>query len=135
MSDDLKKRLQYCSAYGTTARERIAATLGLSRIAELEAQLAAETTSSECCREDARALESCAPFDELQRQNELLEAQLKAAREALEFYRDAFQFVPRRTKTGIDLSIWRAKDALLEDCGERAIAALDPKPTATGETP
>lgn len=46
------------------------------------------------------------------------------ARKALEFYRDGFQFHPKRSKTGIDLSEWKPKDALLEDCGEVARSAL-----------
>lgn len=89
MSDDLKKRLQYCSAYGTTARERIAATLGLSRIAELEAQLKA---ADEAAFEAAWAMR---PLD-------LNESSGKS--------RAWFWW-------------------------QKAIAALDPKPTATGETP
>jgi hypothetical protein len=44
--------------------------------------------------------------------------------QALQFYCDAFQFHPKRSATGIDLSTWKPKPELLEDCGERARAAL-----------
>lgn len=93
-SDDLKKRLQYCSAYGTTARERIAATLGLSRIAELEAQL-------------------------------------KAVREALA---DEAAFEAAWAMRPLDLNESSGKSRAWF-WWQKAIAALDPKPTATGETP
>ncbi len=43
---------------------------------------------------------------------------------ALEFYRAAFQFHPKRSSTGIDLSAWLPKTVLLEDCGETARAVL-----------
>lgn len=46
-------------------------------------------------------------------------------REALEFYRDGFQYHPKRSKTGVDLSEWKPKQILLDDCGERALAALE----------
>lgn len=45
-------------------------------------------------------------------------------REALQFYRDGFQYHWRRSETGIDLSQWRPKQELLDDCGNRAIEAL-----------
>lgn len=97
MSDDLKKRLQYCSAYGTTARERIAATLGLSRIAELEAQLKV-------------SMEALANLPEYL---DGLECDLIAL--DLDF----------KLKDIVQPGIW----------ADRVRAALDPRPTATGETP
>lgn len=44
---------------------------------------------------------------------------------ALIFYRDGFTLHPKRTITGIDLSTWKPKKTLLEDCGEVAISALE----------
>lgn len=59
------------------------------------------------------------------------EALLAAGREragrmekALAFYRDGFQYKPKRTRTGVDLSTWEPTPALLDDCGETARAAL-----------
>jgi hypothetical protein len=52
------------------------------------------------------------------------QAQIAAARSALEFYKDGFKYHPRRSKTGINLSECKPTDALLEDCGERALQAL-----------
>lgn len=54
---------------------------------------------------------------------------IREMEKALEFYRDGFAYFPKRTKTGIDLSEWRPKPVLLDDCGERAKRAL----TAPGE--
>lgn len=51
-------------------------------------------------------------------------AQSDEALKALEFYRDGFQYHPKRSKTGINLSEWKPKEALLEDCGERARSVL-----------
>lgn len=52
------------------------------------------------------------------------QAQLAEARRVIEFYRDGFQYHPKRTKTGINLSEWKPKKALLDDCGEIARAFL-----------
>lgn len=57
-----------------------------------------------------------------------LEAKLAAANKALEFYRDGFKYHPKRTATGINISEWKPTNALLEDCGETARAALEAKP-------
>lgn len=46
-------------------------------------------------------------------------------REALTFYRDGFQLHPKRSRTGIDLSEWRPTQALLDDCGNTAMNALE----------
>jgi len=53
-----------------------------------------------------------------------LRTEVERLREALTFYRDGFQYHPKRTKTGINLSEWKPTEALLDDCGERARAAL-----------
>jgi len=50
--------------------------------------------------------------------------QMVAIKSALEFYRDAFQFHPKRGPTGVDHSEWKPKPILIEDCGNRAIEAL-----------
>lgn len=52
------------------------------------------------------------------------DSKLEAYRKALEFYRDGFQFVPKRSSLGVNLSTWIPKEALLEDCGEVAKQAL-----------
>ncbi len=43
---------------------------------------------------------------------------------ALEFYRDAFEFHPKRSVTGVDQSEWKPRAELIDDCGNRALAAL-----------
>lgn len=52
-------------------------------------------------------------------------ADWKRMREALEFYRDNFVKHYKRGPTGIDHSTWKPTEALLDDCGERARAALE----------
>lgn len=52
----------------------------------------------------------------------------KRMREALEFYRDNFVKHYKRGPTGLDHSTWKPTEALLDDCGERALAALEPSP-------
>lgn len=52
------------------------------------------------------------------------DSKLEAYRKALEFYRDGFQFIPKRSRLGVNLSTWIPKEALLEDCGEVAKQAL-----------
>lgn len=59
----------------------------------------------------ARCLDKLAAFNEL-------------ATPALEFYRDAFQFHPKRGPTGVNQSEWRPKPVLLDDCGNQALEAL-----------
>lgn len=43
---------------------------------------------------------------------------------ALEFYRDGFEYHPKHSRTGLNLSVWRPKQALLDDCGNLALEAL-----------
>lgn len=52
-------------------------------------------------------------------------SETRALRDALAFYRDGFQLHPKRTRTGIDLSEWKPKKALLDDCGNIALNALE----------
>ncbi|QPF81714.1 Lar family restriction alleviation protein [Bradyrhizobium genosp. L] len=54
-------------------------------------------------------------------------------REALEFYRDNFKLHQKRTRMGVGLSEWKPTEALLEDCGERARAALQPAQSGEGK--
>ena len=66
------------------------------------------------------------------------EDEIERLRAALAFYRDGFFYEPKRSKTGIDLSEWKPKEALLEDCGNRALEALTPpaaRPPAASRRP
>jgi len=47
-----------------------------------------------------------------------------ALREALAFYRDGFAKEYKRGPTGLSHNTWNPTEALLEDCGETARAAL-----------
>jgi multidrug resistance efflux pump len=103
------------------------------RIGQLEAELAearAQIAAKDAMLDRLRL--------ELDRAGELIDAdllaravkaedQIAAKDAALAFYRDGFFYEPKRSKTGIDLSEWKPKEALLEDCGNRASAALKGK--------
>ena len=56
---------------------------------------------------------------------EAAEAENARLREALEFYRNGFERKAKRSRTGLLLSVdYTPTQALLDDCGNRAIAAL-----------
>ena len=56
---------------------------------------------------------------------EAAEAVNARLREALEFYRNGFERKAKRSRTGLLLSVdYTPTQALLDDCGNRAIAAL-----------
>jgi hypothetical protein len=126
MTDDLKERLEANTAVlskaGFVTVEGRLLVEARDRIAALEAQSAAHKESAQNA------------LDEVVRERTArhsLEAQLAEARKALEFYRDSFQFHPKRSATGINLSTWLPKSCLLEDCGETARAFLNPKDSAS----
>lgn len=50
---------------------------------------------------------------------------LPTSEAGLAFYRDGFQFKPKRGPTGINHSTWEPKQILLDDCGETARALLE----------
>ena len=54
------------------------------------------------------------------------DAEIARQKKALEFYRDGFQFRPKRGPTGINHSEWKVTKALLDDCGNVAVEALTP---------
>lgn len=59
---------------------------------------------------------------------EAAEARVRVLEKALSFYRDGFRLHAKRGPTGIDHSEWKPKRELLEDCGEKACAALSDTP-------
>lgn len=58
---------------------------------------------------------------------EELEREVERLKVALTFYRDGFVFIPKRGPTGLNHSTWEPTEALLDDCGEIARAALTGK--------
>ena len=85
--------------------------------------------------DEERDAQICALVDELTKANHIIDgrgqerdvhlALIRDLIEALRFYMDGFSFHPNRTITGIDLSEWKPKPLLLEDCGNVAKRAIN----------
>ena len=85
--------------------------------------------------DEERDAQICALVEELTKANNIIDgrgqqreqqdALIRDLIEALRFYMDGFSFHPNRTITGIDLSEWKPKPLLLEDCGNVAMRAIN----------
>ena len=94
--------------------------------------------SKEQALDDLDVLHTYALKQDHIKHNELMDACMKRAAEtlnaqskriktlegALAFYKDGFYLEAKRSRTGVNLSEWKPTESLLNDCGQRALDAL-----------